>query len=312
MNRHPGSDSRVTLPAAPCADGEQSVLARGHDGGESNAYRIAARSGLAMQTQLRNLLARRSFQPFWEACYKVVVRGMGYNNYSPKQNGEYRVLAQVLRECAVDRPIVFDVGANQGSFTTRVLELVPGAEVHAFEPNPSSYARLAARFAGRERVYTHAVGLSDRQTTLELADYADADGSTHASFSAEGMATILPTRKADAARALSFTSVPVTTLDAFVAQRGIPRIDYLKLDVEGHEREVLLGAQETIARRLVRNLQIEINAHNAVTGFSLYQLKAMLPGYAIYKILPDGLYHIDYKVLHDIYRYANFLFSESN
>jgi FkbM family methyltransferase len=182
-------------------------------------------------------------------------------------------------------------------------------KLHAFEPNPSSYARLAARFAGRRKVYTHAVGLSDRQTTLELADYADTDGSTHASFSPEGMATILPTRReAHPARALSFTSVPVTTLDAFVAQHCIPEIDYLKLDVEGHERAVLLGAQETVADRRVRSLQIEINAHNAITGFSLYQMKSLLPGYVMYKVLPDGLYQIDYKVLHDIFRYANFLF----
>jgi FkbM family methyltransferase len=264
-----------------------------------------------VQTHLWNLLARRAFQPFWEASHKLVVRGMGYNNYSPKQNGEYRVLAQVLRQCETDRPIVFDVGANDGAFTARVLELAPRAEVYAFEPNPPTYARLAARFAGRENVHTHAVGLSDRQTTLELADYADADGSEHASFTAEGMATVLPPRRrGHAAHALSFTPVQVTTLDAFVAQHRIPGIDYLKIDVEGHERAVLLGALETIADRRVRNLQIEINAHNAVTGFSLYQMKSMLPYYVVCKILPDGPYRIDNTIQHEIFRYSNFLFQQ--
>jgi FkbM family methyltransferase len=263
-----------------------------------------------MHAYFWSLLARRRLQPFWEAAYKVVVRGMGYNNYAPEWNGEYRVLAQVLAEIGHTRPVVFDVGANEGDFTARVLELCPDAEVHAFEPNPPTYARLERQFAHRPQVHLHALGLSEKETVLQLADYADADGSSHASFLPAGIASIQPPGRGTAEPTLAFTPVPVATLDGIVARRGIETIDYLKLDVEGYERSVLLGAREAIAARRCRNIQIEINAHNAVIGASLHQLAALLPGYEIYKILPAGLYRVELNVLHDMFRYATFLFRE--
>jgi hypothetical protein len=75
---------------------------------------------------------------------------------------------------------------------------------------------------------------------------------------------------------------------------------------------VLLGAQEAIVARRLCNVQIEVNAHNALSGSSLHQLASLLPGYEIYKILPDGLYRIELGVLHDLFRYANFLFRDKN
>lgn len=266
-------------------------------------------SWLCMHACLWSLLARRRFQPFWEAACKLAVRGMGYHNYCPRRNGEYLVLAQVLREHRAARPVVFDVGANEGEFTAQVLDLCPVAEVHAFEPNPPTYARLASRFAGCDHVYLYPLGLSDSETVLQLADYADANGSSHASFSPDGIATVQPRHRA---RKITFayTPVRVVTLDSILAQREIETIDYLKLDVEGHERPVLLGAPEAIAARRLRNIQVEVNSHNALTGCSLHQLAALLPGYEIYKVLPDGLYRLELGVLHDMFRYANFLFRE--
>lgn len=263
-----------------------------------------------MHAHLWSLLARRRLQPFWEAAHKIVARGMGCNNYCPERNGEYLVLAQVLRSCRRDRPIVFDVGANEGDFTARVLKLCSGAEVHVFEPNPPTFARLASHFADCSRVHLHAVGLSESDGVLQLADYADAEGSKHASFSPDGIATIQPPQHGVGKPALAYTPVPVVTLDSVCERHGIETIDFLKLDVEGHERAVLLGAQEAIAARRCRNVQIEVNAHNAVTGCSLHQLASLLSGHEVYKILPDGLYRVEPSPLHDMFRYANFLFRE--
>jgi FkbM family methyltransferase len=263
-----------------------------------------------MPASLWSLLARRRLQPFWEAAYKVVVRGMGYNNYCAERNGEYRVLAQALRECSTDRSIVFDVGANEGAFTAYVLDLCRNAEVYAFEPNPPTYARLAARFADCRGVHLHSFGLSESEAVLQLADYAEADGSSHASFSPAGIASIQPRQRGRPEPALVHTAVSVVTLDSVLRRYGIETVDYLKLDVEGHERSVLLGARDAIAAGRLRNVQVEVNTHHALTGCSLHQIAALLPGYEIYKVLPDGLYRVELCALHDIFRYANFLFRE--
>lgn len=258
-----------------------------------------------MQSYVWSVLARRPFQPFWEACHKISVRGMGCNNYASELNGERRVLADVLADLDAERPVVFDVGANEGAFVTNVLSLRPGARVHAFEPNPPTFRRLASRFAG-SAVRANPLGVSDKAGTLEIVDYAGAEGSTHASFTPRGMSELRPAGEAE--RPLVRTPVAVTTLDAYAAENGVDVIDYLKIDVEGHEREVLVGARGLLTTGRVRAIQMEVNAHNAVTGFSLYRIADLLPDFEIFKILPDGAYRIEYRTFHDLFRYANFLF----
>lgn len=259
---------------------------------------------------LQSQLSRCATQPFWEALYKICVRGMGYNNYDPEWNGEYRALLEYLNESMrKPEPVVFDVGANEGAFTAKVLEAAAGAKIHAFEPNPPTAQRLRLRFQGREQVRINSIGLSDKPGELVLVDYEGGRGTEHATFRPESLATIQPGGAAEAPlRPLTQHKVPVTTLDAYAAENDIDTIDYLKIDVEGVEQEVLAGARGLLADRRVSCAQIEVNAHNAVVGFTLYRLLKVFEGYRCFKILPDGLYPIRYRAFHDLFRYANFLF----
>ena len=67
------------------------------------------------------------------------------------------------------------------------------------------------------------------------------------------------------ARICSGSSVAMTTLDFFVKDNGIPRVDFIKVDIEGYELRFLGGASETL-RQFHPFLQIEINP-DALAGF---------------------------------------------
>jgi FkbM family methyltransferase len=127
-------------------------------------------------------------------------------------------------ECALD------VGAHVGNHALYFSHVL-GLRTIAFEPNPVSFERLEANI--------EANGLAGRCEARNVA-VGSLHGRARASQPSErnsGMATV----EADAAGA-----VEVVTLDEEV--EGEPRIDLIKIDVEGWELDVLRGAARTLAR----------------------------------------------------------------
>jgi FkbM family methyltransferase len=133
--------------------------------------------------------------------------------------------------------LVFDVGANTGARTAvfRVL----GARVIAVEPQPGCVRALEARFGGDPLVRVVAAGLAAAPGTMPLAicDEAPTISTMSAAWREKGRF----------AAGFSWTHtemVPVTTLDALIAEHGEPA--FCKIDVEGYERGVLEGLSRPI------------------------------------------------------------------
>ena len=107
--------------------------------------------------------------------------------------------------------------------------------------------------------------------------------------------------------ASSSWDISVTTLDAFVAERGIERIDLLKVDVEGGELEVLRGATDTLQRKMINAIHFEFNETNVVSRVFMKDFYEMLPDYDFYRMLPDGLVPmgIYYPIIAEIFAYQN-------
>jgi hypothetical protein len=86
-------------------------------------------------------------------------------------------------------------------------------------------------------------------------------------------------------------TVRLETLDRYCDERGIPEVDYLKVDVEGHELAVLRGAAGLIGRRAVRYVQLEYSSAYAAAGARFADVFRLFggAGYAGYKILPGRL-----------------------
>lgn len=123
--------------------------------------------------------------------------------------------------------ILFDVGANIGTYSLYASE-TPHAHVVAFEPNPRTYQALMRnlRLNNRDMVQALPIGLSDKIGTRRMTGQGDPSKSR-----------ILNPDEVDADAIL----VNCTTLDAVCEELGAwPTV--IKIDVEGHEQEVLKGA----------------------------------------------------------------------
>lgn len=124
--------------------------------------------------------------------------------------------------------ITFDIGAYVGDTALWFSKAVgPKGKVYAFEPEPSNFEKLKAHLE-RNKV-TNII-------PLQLA-LSENEGEMHVS-SGGSFSTII--------QAGTGTSVEVTTIDRFVEANKLPRVDFIKMDVEGHELKVLAGARETI------------------------------------------------------------------
>lgn len=148
--------------------------------------------------------------------------------------------------------IVFDVGANRGQYLERVLTY-KAAEIHAFEPSSAAFAELQRRFGGRSNIILNNVALGDVQGRQTL--HFDHAGSELSSLY----------RRHLAHHDIQFAGteeVEVVTIDDYCASRGIERIDLLKLDVEGHELNVLHGAMKMFERSAIGMVSFEFGGCN--------------------------------------------------
>jgi FkbM family methyltransferase len=148
-------------------------------------------------------------------------------------------LAAIGRAILPADGVVADIGANIGLSALALAPLVPRGRILAFEPVPAAAGHLRAAAAADPFANIEGIGTAVGAAPGSLAVHVGArfTAGSHVVEQAHAMGAQLST-----------IAVPVTTLDAFVAERGLDRLDLVKIDVEGFEAEVLDGAAATLAR----------------------------------------------------------------
>jgi FkbM family methyltransferase len=205
----------------------------------------------------------------WRAAQVLHRRGPWCRNrwghrYQAMSFAEYHYLrdgnpetheARLLERLLGPGMTVVDVGANHGLFSLEAAHFVgPSGRIHAFEPARRTRATLAANLRAnglddRVEVYPMALGAAPGMARLRIH---------HEQSGLNSLADddIRWNRRRLAADAVE--DVAVTTLDDHAAARGLGSIDFLKIDVEGFERDVLRGARGLLGRRGVRWIMVEV------------------------------------------------------
>jgi FkbM family methyltransferase len=136
--------------------------------------------------------------------------------------------------------IVIDCGAHVGVFTKKALQL--GAErVVAVDPGPLQGECLRRNL--KEEI-------ADGRVVVVPAGVWSESGvmTMYLSGNNSGMGSLLEHDEEHGHTSIGEVEAPVTTIDLLVAELKLPRVDFIKMDIEGAEREALAGAQTTLKR----------------------------------------------------------------
>lgn len=185
-----------------------------------------------------SLPEQRSLRFWWSRLVPYHDPNRNFLDYWGHDTGDLRFLWRALEPGMT----FLDVGANLGIYSLVAAHKLAGnGRVISFEPAPRECARLKLHFRWN--------GFHSPEARIERvalgADYGEQrffEVRTGGDTSRNGLR--VPQSK-DGIREIS---TPVVTLDRYAAKRGLPKIDFIKLDVEGGEMDVLRGAPGTLLR----------------------------------------------------------------
>jgi FkbM family methyltransferase len=208
-------------------------------------------------------------------AYLGALRGIGVD---VGMMAEVKAALRFIRR--VDAPVIVDAGANLGEWTRLIRPALGNRAIfYLFEPAPRCVECLGREPMVGARVLP--VGLGERSENLPLYTAAPADKSAS-----------LHARRDSFFGSLDYEPqfVEVTTLDDFVDKEGIEMIDFLKLDIEGHELFALRGARRALSRGRVRALALEFGMSNLNSRTFFKDLWDLLraDGYLLYRLTPGG------------------------
>jgi FkbM family methyltransferase len=225
---------------------------------------------------------------------KLVDAFNGDNNHDMATNGETRFARLMLPHAQV----ALDVGANVGDWTALALSINPQLAVYAFEPHAHAFRLLSDRtWPAAVHLHPLALGADDGDRTLFVFGQGCGGNTLHARTGAPD-------------RHQAEESVRVRTLDGVCAELGIERIDFLKIDVEGHELAVLRGAERMLTEGRIGVVQFEYGGCYLDARTHLRDvwelLHATRPDWAFFKIFPARLEPVlEYKQTLETFRYSN-------
>lgn len=188
---------------------------------------------------------------------------------------------------------VFDVGANIGCWANLISGV--SENIHCFEPMPAVYDKLCDNAPNKATV--NSFGLSDKTEWLNMKYTPNNDRLTTPclDLARDEEAIILPLLMVDG--------------DSYCRSRQIDKIDYLKIDTEGHEFKVVNGFKDMIQHNKIDAIQFEYGYANVLTKDLLLDFYKLLNplGYIIGKLTPAGVHFKDYNLLDEDFRGPNYV-----
>lgn len=239
----------------------------------------------------RHVYGRRSLAPVFELLRARALAGLYHGGDTFAETGELGVLDGLAAAVAGRHALVVDAGASTGAYAAEVLRRLPDVDLHCFEPSAAARALFAGRIDdGRVELHPYALGSAAKQAVL----YAEAPASPLAS---------LARRDASAAE----EPVEVVRLDDFCDRRGVGRIDFLKVDAEGHDLDVIAGAGRMLDR--IELIQFEFGEANLDSRTFLRDFFALLaPRFDLSRVCRDGVVPLGaYEPRYEVFVGANYL-----
>lgn len=227
-------------------------------------------------------------QPVFRLAHRCALAGMNIGIGSDVESSGERYAQKYVSNLLLDRDalVIFDVGANVGAWTRSAIDIFPSnAEFHCFEPSGATCQLLSANLAGiGSRLMIHNIGVGEVQGELTL--YRPEQSSIASLYRRPGYQSM-------GGGPLVAEKVIIRRIDSVCREAQILHIDYLKLDIEGHEISALKGCGEMLSEGAISVIQFEFGGCNIDSRTYFRDFWDLLsPNYRIYRLLARQLYEV--------------------
>ena len=220
--------------------------------------------------------------------------GRGYDS---GLSNEVRLLSRLLDSFKIASPVIYDVGANIGDWSLLVSEKHPTAVVYSFEPSRNTFVELQKRTENNASINCFNLGFSDSKSESTL--FFDEQLS--------GMASLSRRELLESGKSFHLSEkVNLEVIDEWTKEMNLT-VDLLKIDVEGHELDVLKGSIETL--KYIKVVQFEfggtdIDSRHFFRDFwKFFHNKPFL----IYRLTPRGLIPVtDYSEHDEVFSFTTY------
>lgn len=239
----------------------------------------------------------------YEAVF-ALGKGWGFGHISDE-------VKACIRLIPINKPSVFiDIGGNVGEYTQEVLNIYPDIETYIFEPSITNKSILEENFGNLSNVKISSYALSD--TSGDAVLYANKPGSGLASLSNRRLEHFDITMDSKEDIKIHrfdeiWPSLSEQSTNSYINKRQ-KIIDYVKIDVEGHELAVLNGFGKFIENMAI--IQFEFGGANidSRTYFQDFWYFFIDKKFTLYRISPSGLIKIyKYKEIDEVFLTTNYI-----
>ena len=178
---------------------------------------------------------------------------VAHNDY----NAIHKFLISEVLKC--EEPVIFDVGANDGESIERFKKIFSKSKIYSFEPDDNAFQRLKKNYYNKENIEIFDFGISNRDGNQQFYSYDHDKISSLMRLDANSK--LFKSRKIAKNSGEDFEKlkdIKIVKLDSFVKDKNIPRINILKIDVQGYEPEVIEGAKYLIENNKIDIIEMEI------------------------------------------------------
>lgn len=193
-----------------------------------------------------------------------------------------------------EKPVILDIGAHKGAYTDFVLGMIPGADCYLFEPNIELYNALKSVYknvspfavceAAGTKIFNVCPKKNDELSSLYKRKIFEETGSDS-------------------------IAVKCTSIDELSISSGLDEIDFAKIDVEGAEKDVIVGAENVMRDKRIKFIQFEYGSTYIDADIQFVDILKIASGfgYRCYEIIKDRLTEVTEKNFVNDYRYSVFL-----
>ena len=220
----------------------------------------------------------KKIQILLDLILHVVLKAKGFKNFGNFYLSGERNVLNFIKGYNLDYSL--DIGANTGTYTEKLINITK-TKIICFEPSKDSFRELKkVKKKYPKKIIIFNIALSDKNEILNF--YKVGKKSQLASFEKN-------------IQNFSYVDKKKVTRSKIKCQRGESfiskinfngRIDFIKVDTEGHDFKVLKGLIKTIKKHNTKFIQFEMNWHNLFNGQNLFKISSNFKGYNIYRILP--------------------------